>query len=158
MSIPTIRPPITNVDSTPIMAVGTVVWDPAAPNKAYKYVKFLDAVTYAAGQSVEYANLALTSVTNDRAGGSSLGRLPAGIATAVHTQNSYGFIQVAGVATDVKTSGADDIAVGEFVITHATGDGQCDGEASFGLGAFGVCIEADDNSANTTKVRLIGLL
>ena len=71
MSVPVIHPVFSNVDTLPIMAVGTVVEDPANA-KAYKYVKFLDAVTYAAGQSVEYANVACTSVTNDRSGGSSL--------------------------------------------------------------------------------------
>lgn len=119
----------------------------------YRYVQFLDAVTYAAGQSVEWANTSGTAVTNDRAGGSSVGRAAAGVALAVMTQNYYGFVLVNGFAT-ISTSGADDIAAGETVICHATSDGNVDGVTTWTLGCLGVALAADDNTANTVSAYI----
>lgn len=119
----------------------------------YRYVQFKDAVTYAAGQSLTWADVACTTVTNDRAGGSSLGAIPAGICLRVMTQNYYGFILVRGKYAGLVTSGADDIAVGESLIVHASTDGACDGVAANATttASFGICLEDDDNTANTTK-------
>jgi hypothetical protein len=115
----------------------------------YRYVQFKDAVTYAAGQSVEWANTTGTAVTNDRSGGSSVGRAAAGVALAVMTADYYGFVLVNGFYATLKTSGADDIAAQETLITHATTDGTCDGVTSWTLGCFGVALAADDDTANT---------
>lgn len=118
----------------------------------YRYVQFLDAVTYAAGQVVEWAiATALTKVTNDRAGGSSIGNIPAGIAMRVMTQNYFGFILVQGFYATIKTSGADDIAVGESLISHATTDGTCDGVAagSTTTASLGIAMAADIDADNT---------
>ena len=120
----------------------------------YRYVQFLDAVAYAAGQSVEYAATTGTKVTNDRAGGSSVGRAAAGVVLAVMTQNYYGFILVNGFAT-LATSGADDIVAGETVICHATTDGTVDGVATWTLGCLGVALDADDNTANTVNAAIM---
>lgn len=124
--------------------------------KRYRYCRFLDAVTYVAGHAVEWANVACTSVTNDRAGGSSLGRLPAGVAVAVVAQNGYGWVQTWGPCTGVATSGADDIAVGENVFPHATTDGTVDGSVATTatVDKIGYALEADDNSANTVTLFL----
>lgn len=124
--------------------------------KTYKYVKFLDAVTYVSGQLLEYANVACTSVTNDRSGGSSLGRVPAGVVWGAPTQNQHGWIQTKGPASGVLTSGADDIAVNEYIIPHATTDGTVDGTAAGTdpVGSAGYAVEADDNTANTVAMIL----
>ena len=121
----------------------------------YKYFQFKDAVTYVATHSVEYASVGCTTVTNDRAGGSSLGRISAGKATRVHTTDFFGFSQVSGPVT-LLTSGADDIAVGEGVFCHATTDGTVDGTSAstFNTGLIGVATEADDNAANTVAAIL----
>lgn len=139
-------------DATLQRALGSLVTDEST-GYIYKYVQFKDAVTYAAGQSLTWADVACTTVTNDRAGGSSLGAIPAGICLRVMTQNYYGFILVRGKYAGLVTSGADDIAVGESLIVHATTDGACDGVAagSTTTASFGVCLEDDDNTANTTK-------
>ena len=114
----------------------------------YRYVQFKDAVTYAAGQSVEYAATTGLAVTNDRAGGSSVGRAAAGVCLGVMTQNYYGFILVQGTY-NLATSGADDIAAGEILITHATTDGTVDGVSTWTLGCIGVALAADVDAADT---------
>ena len=146
MSSPVVHPVFTNVDSAPVMAVGTIVWD--YPNaKAYKYVKFLDAVTYKAGQVLAWGNTAATSVTNDIDGGGSAivstGNRTAGIATAVHTQNSYGFMQIAGVAL---VEGDGSVAAGEAVVLHSVNgqaDSMADGEEEQ---VFGTALSTDDTA------------
>lgn len=92
--------------------------------RKYRYVKFLDAVTYAAGHVCTYGTTTAVdqwTVTNDRVGGSSLGAAVAGVlhgTNAVPTQNQYGWIQVAGECVPLGTYAADDT-----VIAHATVDG-----------------------------------
>ncbi len=131
----------------PTLVVGGL-YEWVANGFIYRYVQFKDAVTYAAGQSVEYAATTGLAVTNDRAGGSSVGRAAAGVVLGVMTQDSYGFILVQGVAT-LATSGADDIAAGETLITHATTDGTVDGVATWTLGCIGVALAADVDAADT---------
>lgn len=97
-----------------------------------KVVKFLDAVTYAAGQSCTPAAAGGTSVTNDRAGGSSLAVIArgGGLCLMANTTAKIGFVLVQGYYPTGKTSGADDIAAGESLILHATTDGTVDGVAA----------------------------
>jgi hypothetical protein len=123
----------------------------------YRFVRFVDAVTYAPGQSVEWASMTLNTVTNDRAGGSSLGRIPAGIVVCTMTQNYYGFILVEGYYATCKTSGADDIVAGEYIFTHATTDGTVDGSTTWTVGCFGTATAADDNSADTVAANIMCL-
>lgn len=120
----------------------------------FKYVQAKDAVAYVVGHSVEWADTACTTVTNDRAGGSSLGRLPAGIAKGAPAQNGYFWIQTWGPCSGCATSGADDIAVGENVFPHATTDGTVDGSVATTatVDKIGYALDADDNSANTVTL------
>lgn len=91
----------------------------------YRYYRALDAVTYVAGHLCEYADGLGLGVTNDRAGGSSIGRCPAGFACAVFTQNYFGFFQVGGIGiTPLLTD--QGISAGEGVTPHATTDGACE--------------------------------
>jgi len=128
----------------------------AGNGKVYAFVKFLDAVTYAAGQVCTYAAADGTSVTNDISGGSSLGSIVRGICLAVQTQNSWGWVQRKGIYSTVKTSGADDIAVGESLIVHASTDGTCDGVAagSTTTASFGIALVADVDADNTVAAVL----
>lgn len=145
-------------DATQQRALGQLAVDEST-GYVYRYVQFLDAVTYAAGQSVTWA-IATNSmkVTNDRAGGSSVAVVPAGICLRVMTQNYYGYVLVRGVYTTLKTSGADDIVAGESLICHATTDGTCDGvaagsttTASFGF-ALAADVDADDTVAGVVNI------
>lgn len=130
-------------DLTPRTSVGGVfdgldAWGHPAK---FRYVQFVDAVTYAAGHVVTAANAAGTAVTNDRAGGSAIFATQAfGVALRVMTENYYGYIQVTGRAT-VQTDGG--VAAGEALVAH-TVDGECDtmaaGEEHL---VFGVAL-ADD--------------
>lgn len=148
---------LTQIDSSPKFGLGDVIERPGGFK--YKYVKFLDAVTYvgeydATGAAsvamlCTYANAACTSVTNDRAGGSSLGQVPAGVPVGVPTQNTYGWIKVRGVATIGPTDGS--VAINQKVIPHATTDGGLDS-------ADGVIPEAGDaldNDTSTTSVPVM---
>lgn len=116
----------------------------------YRYVQFKDAVTYAAGQVVCWkVGTGLTSVTNDVSG--AVGVIPAGICLRAMTENYYGFILVRGFYATIKTSGADDIAIGESLIAHATTDGTCDGVAANATttASFGIALAADVDADNT---------
>ncbi len=151
MSIPLLWDDPTNInDVAPIGTVGGLYRDESG-SKTYRYVQFKDAVTYAAGQVVLWANALGTAVTNDCAGGSSIGIIPAGICVRVMTTAYYGMILVRGIYATIKTSGADDIAIGESLIAHATTDGTCDGVAagSTTTASFGVALTADIDADNT---------
>ena len=90
----------------------------------FRYVKFIDAVAYAVGDVCEWAAANFSAVSNDRAGGSSLGRMPAGVCLAAMTQNNYGFVQVAGTNTTRIYTDAG-VAAGDWLVSH-TVDGECD--------------------------------
>lgn len=142
------------VTSTAEYALGETRLDKTG-NK-YRYVEFKDSVTYAAGQCVTWADgTALTSVTNDISGGSSIGAIPAGVVVGVPTTTlKYGWILTRGFYATVKTSGADDIAVGENVFVHASTDGTVDGSAASAVTttALGIAVAADVDADNTVAV------
>lgn len=110
-------------DATPIVAVGTVVEDKAT-GKIYKYVQIEDA-NVALGDVVEYSDTTGNEVTKDRAGGSSIGRVVAGVvvSTAI-TDGQYGWIQAKGVNSYVKTDGS--VTAGAALVPHASTDGVAD--------------------------------
>lgn len=109
--------------STQLFELGTLAH--GANGKTFRYVKFLDAVTYVAGHVCCAATTTAIdqwTVTNDRAGGSNItGQIVVGVlhGTAnVPAQNDYGWIQVAGECAPAGT-----YAAGDYVIPHATVDG-----------------------------------
>jgi hypothetical protein len=136
-------------DASPVYAVGTVVRDDAT-NKVYKYVQIEDAAV-AIGDVVEYSDVTGNEVTKDRAAGSSLGRVVAGVAIGTITDAYYGFIQVAGLTTYTKTDGS--VAVGDPLVPHASADGQADTAAAGSTvtntegQVFGYALVADTTSA-----------
>lgn len=136
-------------DTTPLFTPGTVVQDKAT-NKVYKYILVEDA-NLAVGDVVEYSDTSGYEVTKDRAGGSSLGRIAAGVALGTITDGKYGWIQVAGLNTYTKTDGS--VAVGEGIVPHASADGQADSVASGSTvvnteaQVFGYALVADTTSA-----------
>ena len=111
-----------------------------------RYYQFLDAVTYAAGDVCEHASANCTAVSQDKAAGSSIGRVVAGVALASMTANYFGFVQVAGVGMVIlRTDGT--VAKGEYVVSHTVddeADTMADGEEEQ---VFGMSL-ADDGADN----------
>lgn len=96
---------------------------------AYRYVQFVDAVTYVAGHLVTLADADLNEwkVTNDRSGGSHMaGFHPVGVVfqATVPTENQYGWVQIAGVATILAGSNA--IIAGDYLKADESTDGAAD--------------------------------
>lgn len=97
-----------------------------APNgKEYRYVQFLDAVTYQAGDvcTMGTTGTDVWKVTNDRAGGSAVtGHGVVGVLASgsnVPTESQYGWLQVGGECSPRGT-----YAAGDYLIPHATSDGE----------------------------------
>ena len=150
--------PTTVNDASPTHTTGMVYQ--GLDKKLYRYGQFKDAVTYAAGQVCTIAAVDQTAFTNDISGGSSIGSIVAGICLAVMTQNYYGFVLCSGYYATIKTSGADDIAVGEALFVHSSTDGTCDGASAstFSTGNFGVASVADIDADNTVAGIVRGLV
>lgn len=162
MPIPNLNGPLDQIDSSDLYGVGYVaeVQVPGVGTKTYRYVKFLDAVTYAPGQVVTPGNTACTSVTNDVAGGSSTMALTfAGVVIGTPTQNSWGWVQTGGYHAAVKTNGDDDIAQGDTVIMVAT-DGVVDSVAKATrtgtLSIVGIAADVDVDADNTVACWIGG--
>lgn len=136
-------------DVAPLFTPGTTVQDKSTGN-VYKYIQVED-LALAVGDVVEYSNTTGWEVTIDRAGGSSLGRIAAGVALGTVTDAYYGWIQVAGLNTYTKTDGS--VAVGDALVPHASANGQADTAASGSTVAnteaqvFGYALVADTTSA-----------
>lgn len=121
---PRVDPTTVNTSAAdPAYTLGGLYWK---DGKIYRYVQFLDAVAYVAGHICQFANATMTAVTNDRAGGSAVGVIPAGIALKVMTQNYYGFVLAEGYYATVLTNGDDDIAAGDELMIDTGTDGACD--------------------------------
>jgi len=137
-----------NNDETPLFTPGLVVTD--RKGNAFKYVRAEDGAL-AVGDVVEYSDTSGYEVTKDRSGGSSLGRVVAGVALGTITDAYYGWVQVTGLNTYTKTDGS--VAVGDALVPHATADGQADTAASGSTVAnteaqvFGYALVADTTSA-----------
>ena len=143
--------------ATRMYEVGTLYYYQGA---YYRYARFVDAVTYAAGHVLEWAvGVGCSRVTNDRAGGSSRGRVPAGVCLCAMTQDYWGFFQVAGVGR-VALLTDESVAAGEYLVSDVGVDGGADtmanGEEEQ---CFAFTIAADAGSAlaagNYTIIRLM---
>ena len=100
----------------------------SADGKIYRYVQALD-IAVANGLVVENADAANSyEVSIDRAGGSSIGRIPAGVGIGAITADYYGWVLVRGVHTSVLSDGS--VAVGEAVVPHASTNGGIDTAAT----------------------------
>lgn len=125
--------------------------------KVYRYVLAEDA-NIADGDVVEYSDTSGYEVTNDRAGGSSIGRVVAGVAIGTITDAQYGWILVEGLHTNMKTDGG--VSAGEGLIPHATADGQADSVVAGTNDAqvFGHALAADDASSPSRVVAMVHCL
>ncbi|MCH9739505.1 MAG: hypothetical protein K0U38_01500 [Epsilonproteobacteria bacterium] len=129
-------------------------------SKQYRYVRVED-LALAANDVVEYADATGMKVSQDRAGGSSLGRSFAGVALNTVTDAYYTWVQVKGVATCKVAAGAAagaTVAAGARVVTHATSNGAvATATTSTEAQAFGTALSADTattSAAGTVSVML----
>lgn len=147
--------------SAPEHALGTVVEGVDAAGRAarYRYVRFLDAVTYLAGHVVTIASATTWAVSNDRDGGSALaGLMPVGVVfqETPPTQNQYGWVQISGIATII--AGSASIAAGDYLKPDASEDGDTD-EATAGTdeNIVGVALAAiGDNASGLCMLTIRG--
>jgi len=149
---------LTGNDSTKQVEPGTIFFDDSN-GKVYRYVLVEDAAL-AIGDVVEYADDSGYEVTNDRSGGASIGRVVAGVAVGTITDAYYGWIQVSGIHTAVKTDGA--VAAGDALIPHASVDGQADTAVQSSTGVvtaaetfgYALATDAGTTSAGTVAAML----
>lgn len=93
--------------------------------KVYQFLKLTDAVNGTSGMVAEAGSATdATIVTVDRAGGSSLGRIPRCVLVSSVTAGRYFFGLIDGLHASVKDAAAGLNAVGLKVTTHATTDGD----------------------------------
>ena len=139
---------LTANDSSAQREPGTVFWD-GATGKAYRYV-LIEDLAVAKGDVVEYSDTSGYEVTQDRAGGSSIGRVVAGVAVGAITDAYYGWIQVSGRHDAIKTDGG--VSAGDVLVPHATQNGHADTAVATSTGVntegqmFGYALETDDTS------------
>ena len=148
------KPPLSVDESTPRTKVGDITFD--ENGNAYRYVRVVD-LDVADGDVVEMASTSQFDVTKDRAGGSSVGRVVAGVAIGTITAGNYGWIMVSGIHDAVKTDGG--VVKGEALVPHATSDGVADsvdaasGTADTEHQTFGYAL-ADDTASNTVQALI----
>jgi hypothetical protein len=106
-------------DST--LASGAVVGEiRVLNNKTYRYFKVKD-LAVAAGNVVEYSTTE-GAVTKDRAGGTSVARIAAGVAAGTVSAGNYGWFQVDG-EVEVTVPANVAITAGTLLTPHISSDG-----------------------------------
>ena len=129
----------------------------ADDGKCYRYVKFVDAITYVVGHLCTIASATTYDVSNDRAGGAALAQhYPVGfIQGTVPTEDQFGFVQCGGIVANAVMGSASVIA-GDFLMADATEDGDLD-EAATGaasnIAAVALATIAD-NAAGVVLCRI----
>lgn len=144
----------TNVTTAP-MTPG-VEWQDESGN--VYMVALVEDANLAANDVVEYSDTTGYEVTKDRSGGSSLGRIAAGVAVATVTDGNYGVIQRGGVAT-LKVPAATAVAAGNALVPHATTDGAVAvATTSTVTQVFAVALAADTattSGAGTVTAKIV---
>ena len=121
----------------------------------YRYVKFVDAVTYLAAKAVCLASATQWDVTNDVSGGSALANLyPVGMTfqATPPTQNQYGCVQIAGIAT--FTAGSAAIIAGDPLRIDTAEDGDVE-EATAGTDEAIIGVAMATVADNATGLMLL---
>lgn len=144
-------------DATAKEELGRVRWE---GGKAYRYVLVEDQ-NLANGDVVEYSDTSGYEVTSDRSGGASIGRAVAGVAIGTLTDAQYGWIQISGRHTAIKTDGG--VAAGDVLVPHATKDGRADTGTTASTVVitsgqrFGFALAADTDTT-TTAGTVVGMI
>jgi hypothetical protein len=149
--------PSTVNDAVPTERLGTLKWyvDPTYGPQLLMYVKFTDAITYAAYQPLGWSATEGDEdyvVTNDV---SEDNGVAAGVATRAHTTAYYGWMVVSGV-TPLQMNTDDDAADGNIAIL-GSGDGAAN-TGSAGVDALGIIVTAVVAATDIAVVRLRGLI
>jgi hypothetical protein len=124
--------------------LGTVV---ELDGKKYRYVQVVDLAA-ANGNVVEVASASDPDVVSiDRAGGSSIGRIPRGVAVGAIAANSYGWIQISGYKSNITSDGS--VSAGEALVPHASTNGSADSvtASTTAQQVFGYALADDTTSA-----------
>jgi len=108
-------------------------------SRLYQCIQLTDAVNGANGMVVEAASTTSYIVTVDRAGGSSLGRIPRGVLVGTITAGNYGFALIYGIHSAVKDA-ANALTAAVKVTTHATTDGDSAPATAYTDKIIGVCL------------------
>ena len=119
----------------------------------YRFVKTADAVNATNGMVAEWASTTDYVVTVDRAGGSSLGRLPAGVFVASVTAGNYGFLLVFGRHSAVRDA-ANALTAGIKVVSHATTDGDAAPAAAYTGNTIGTCLANASGGTGPVEVAI----
>lgn len=145
-------------DATAVEQPGKIFTDELT-GKVYRYVLVEDA-NIAKGDVVEYADVTGYEVTKDRS--AAIGRLVAGVAITTITDAQYGWIQVSGINTYVKTDGG--VALGHLLTPHASTDGVADTEVSASTSVvtsgqvFGIALNTDTTTTTTNCTAMLRCL
>lgn len=150
---------LTANDSTARGAVGQLY---IREGKSYRYWKVKD-INVIAGSVVEYSSSA-NCVTGDRSGGTSIGRVVAGVAAATITAGNYGWIQVAGTCS-VRVAAKGVVAAGNPLAPHATTDNAVTSTITYshttsttGIGYQVFAYGMGDDTATTTAAGLAAVV
>lgn len=125
--------------------------------KLYRVFKYVDFATapHGDGDVMEWASTTTYSVTADRSGGTSLGRMPAGVACrAAVANNHYQFFLVQGLHSTIGDA-ANGCTAGRKLTTHATTDGDAANVVNAYDISFGDCIDATSSTTCIVHVRLL---
>lgn len=110
----------------------------------YWFVGVVDAAL-SAGDLVEWSSTS-GYVTKDRAGGSSVGRCPAGVAICSCPVGGFTFIQCSGTGTQDLTTD-EGVSAADYLMPHATTDGGVDTMAAGSEEShFGLALAADSST------------
>lgn len=153
--------PRTDANHSSAQVTAGTYWEKGA--KSYRYVQVEDA-NLAANEVVTLSDTTGTEVTNDRAGGSSIGNhAVAGVALAAVTDGNYGVIQTGGVAT-MKVAANETIAAGNLLQADSSNDGcvvAASATTSSVEAPFAVALAADTattSAAGTVTAKIIAAL
>jgi hypothetical protein len=121
----------------------------------FRYVQFIDDVTYAVGHACLAASADFSDVTNDYVGGTAIGTAASatvppmivGFACSAVTADYYGYVQITGRSVCLTDGG---VSAGNFLTHHATTDGGLDTMATgTEEQVVGWAPEADTGTAGT---------
>ncbi len=117
--------------------------------RLYRYFKLADLVNGTNGMVAEWATPLGTptaspsgtyNVTVDRAGGSSVGRVPACVLVCAVTHGNYFFGLVKGYHAAIKDAAGGVNAVNKKCMPHATTDGDAAPATAYTDSQFAVCL------------------
>lgn len=133
-----------------------VVFDPDYGLLVYKYVKISSGSAAVANGTLVFQDDLYGRTGDTRVASAKSRNHVLGIGIGTITAGQYGYLQVAGYHSAVKTNGDDDIAAGDTLIA-AIADGVVDSVAAGTAPTYkpvGIAVAADVDAANTVAANL----